>query len=905
MVLTLLTMINIMLWLCWIFTVHMAHPRGERQIVKYPAQPGLVNLVVKAWSDILWTISLVRWFLGLWLPPLKRRKVRNPESDRTKSVRDFDRKATAKVVKKTLRFLRTLALNKALLKTLDGIEKGQLALIAKVDPKLLASWLKEDFLIIKNFFLIGKTTEVNQSKVWRKTARTLPVPPYLVPVFNIKWTRWDKILLMSALRTYRYISVPTPHDLSTIVRGLSLRRWWSVIVVGYEIISRWDALGFPNSMLGYRPPKLDSINPWALWSPGSLDLKTFKASGPNGLHLWGRVSDLFVIANKPILICLIESFLSNWCQVLKLPRIPGAIRGPRGLLNWLGWESIWNLKSKIKGAFHLHNTLNFGKCRRLAVFRDGAGKWRYIAIGDWLTQLTLRPVHVMIIALLKSIPIDATYDQQKIHLVSKEWALLGKKAHSIDLSAATDRIPIILQVLVMWKLFGVGRLPIALAWWGIIVIEPFHSKQFGAVRYLTGQGMGIYSSWTMMAITHHALVRLAADMRGKGGAFEDYLLLGDDLVIADKEVAECYIKIITDLGVGISMIKSVIGNDTHLGVEFASQYLLGAENLSPLPIGLIHEGTTEALFSLWDTLWERGYCENSVSPELSVAHDFKVEFPLSGKKEAHSKLRTMWGVSLITRLVAGKPDYFLHMGLIPPVMGSEKDRYVQWLLSFYRLDLVHKFLGLKKAVAFQTFQKNLNAVEKHAFDRSSFTGNLLKAVPRHALETHEYLIGWSELWILFQSPFLSVQTRLELELEEYHSARDSVGLPMPWIGFTLNKVLWANTTFGTSDMDFIEEVAHLALGPIALYLRRALTLREPKWMAKSVRSRLNAAKVRRHWESKILMRALELTLNRGFSTQHKYPRPTQPPVIESEISVPMGWWRVRVIQSVPSDPSIL
>lgn len=91
--------------------------------------------------------------------------------------------------------------------------------------------------------------------------------------------------------------------------------------------------------------------------------------------------------------------------------------------------------------------------------------------------------------------------------------------------------------------------------------------------------------------------------------------------------------------------------------------------------------------------------------------------------------------------MAGKPDYFLHMGLIPPVMGSEKDRYVQWLLSFYRLDLVHKFLGLKKAVAFQTFQKNLNAVEKHAFDRSSFTGNLLKAVPRHALETREYLIG--------------------------------------------------------------------------------------------------------------------------------------------------------------------
>jgi len=102
----------------------------------------------------------------------------------------------------------------------------------------------------------------------------------------------------------------------------------------------------------------------------------------------------------------------------------------------------------------------------------------------------------------------------------------------------------------------------------------------------------------MMAITHHALVRLAAHLIGKGGDFRDYLLLGDDIVIADEEVAVKYISIINGLGVSISMQKRVVGNDTHFGVEFASQYIVNEDNLTPLPTGLLFEGTVERLFSL-------------------------------------------------------------------------------------------------------------------------------------------------------------------------------------------------------------------------------------------------------------------------------------------------------------------
>jgi len=48
--------------------------------------------------------------------------------------------------------------------------------------------------------------------------------------------------------------------------------------------------------------------------------------------------------------------------------------------------------------------------------------------------------------------------------------------------------------------------------------------------------MGIYSSWTSIAVTHHLLILLAAHRVGHH-YFKDYAVLGDDVVIADERVA--------------------------------------------------------------------------------------------------------------------------------------------------------------------------------------------------------------------------------------------------------------------------------------------------------------------------------------------------------------------------------
>lgn len=131
-----------------------------------------------------------------------------------------------------------------------------------------------------------------------------------------------------------------------------------------------------------------------------------------------------------------------------------------------------------------------------------------------------------------------------------------------------------------------------------MVGEPFFSRQLGAVMYRTGQGMGTYSSWTTMALTHHVIVRAAGVQAGHPD-FMDYLILGDDVVIARKEVAEAYIKMMDGFGIQISIPKSVIRNDHHFGVEFASRLILGGGvDVSPLPIGLIFQPTVSRLFML-------------------------------------------------------------------------------------------------------------------------------------------------------------------------------------------------------------------------------------------------------------------------------------------------------------------
>lgn len=73
--------------------------------------------------------------------------------------------------------------------------------------------------------------------------------------------------------------------------------------------------------------------------------------------------------------------------------------------------------------------------------------------------------------------------------------------------------------------------------------------------------MGALSSWAMLAVTHHLIVQMAARQIYpfmEKVWFDNYELLGDDIVIFDERVATSYLEIMSKLGVGINLSKSVI-----------------------------------------------------------------------------------------------------------------------------------------------------------------------------------------------------------------------------------------------------------------------------------------------------------------------------------------------------------
>jgi hypothetical protein len=224
---------------------------------------------------------------------------------------------------------------------------------------------------------------------------------------------------------------------------------------------------------------------------------------------------------------------------------------------------------------------------RLAKLNEARGKVRVIAITDYWTQLLLRPLHDAIYDLLSNIEQDGTFNQVRpFKALMSKATLMGTKVNSFDLSSATDRIPIDIQVDIL-SILGING-PL----WKAILDRPWYlvTRDDGiivkedAIRYSVGQPMGAYSSFGMLALTHHIIVQVAARRVGYTDWFRDYALLGDDIVILGEDVSKAYLSIMRDLGVEINLLKSHQG---YVG-EFAKHWIHPHYgDLSPVGAGSI------------------------------------------------------------------------------------------------------------------------------------------------------------------------------------------------------------------------------------------------------------------------------------------------------------------------------
>lgn len=231
-------------------------------------------------------------------------------------------------------------------------------------------------------------------------------------------------------------------------------------------------------------------------------------------------------------------------------------------------------------------SLRTARVGQLSFKEEASGKLRIFAIVDNWTQSAFQPLHDALFQLLKSLPNDGTFDQDASVTRSGYKSKAYGHAWSLDLSAATDRLPISLQKRV---LDCIGFPGLGQAWSDVIVQRPYDiphvGKKYGltpytSVFYACGQPMGARSSWAMLAVTHHLILQFcAAKVYGVGDWDERYEILGDDIVIFDQKIKDYYMYFMDQMSVGLSLPKSLPAEQVP-AFEFAKRTILNHVDVS-------------------------------------------------------------------------------------------------------------------------------------------------------------------------------------------------------------------------------------------------------------------------------------------------------------------------------------
>jgi hypothetical protein len=224
---------------------------------------------------------------------------------------------------------------------------------------------------------------------------------------------------------------------------------------------------------------------------------------------------------------------------------------------------------------------------RLSFKVEAAGKLRIFAMVDSWTQSIFKPLHDALFSVLKTIPNDATFDQDAAFKRAILKSRMSGHCYGYDLSSATDRLPIDLQEAILSGLIGSH---LSSLWRLILVDRDYyipankHGIEIFSVRYAVGQPMGALSSWAMLALCHHAIVQYAFRLIGGQGWTKDYEVLGDDIVIFSKPLALKYVELMDHFGVPLNLAKSVVSHLRIPVVEFAKRTSLNRVDVSPISL---------------------------------------------------------------------------------------------------------------------------------------------------------------------------------------------------------------------------------------------------------------------------------------------------------------------------------
>jgi len=186
----------------------------------------------------------------------------------------------------------------------------------------------------------------------------------------------------------------------------------------------------------------------------------------------------------------------------------------------------------------------------VVILQSPGAKARWIANPMLAIQGIGEPLKEKLLAFCSLYPEIKTTDQDAGHAQVVDWLKDGRNVYSFDATAFTDRFPVDLQLNLASKLikrgvlnqFDYDALEIVSrgSWWS--------SDLSREVKWIVGQPLGYGPSFHLATLAHAVIID-TIDYNCNGTRTGCWQVVGDDVVICDKTVAERYKETMTRLGV--------------------------------------------------------------------------------------------------------------------------------------------------------------------------------------------------------------------------------------------------------------------------------------------------------------------------------------------------------------------
>jgi len=241
---------------------------------------------------------------------------------------------------------------------------------------------------------------------------------------------------------------------------------------------------------------------------------------------------------------------------------------PESVLRLCGDNPIRRKANMFQESQNQPNT--FGK---ISFLQEGGCKARVICLPSFWMQAYYKPLQDELIRRIgdlempevqkRMLGISCVLDQNRGAYILQKWMKEGRELFSFDLSSATDRFPLSYQLDYL-KVSGLDL-------WHDPVRDAARGKYYlpkldQEWTYSVGQPMGLNFSFPLFHLSHQTLLESLARITTKSDYC--YAVLGDDVLVSDKDLAVLYKRTLEKLGVEISKEKSLEGLDVQTFAGF-------------------------------------------------------------------------------------------------------------------------------------------------------------------------------------------------------------------------------------------------------------------------------------------------------------------------------------------------